>query len=128
MTSKAILVIDDDELVSEMLASMLMLEGYDVAIAENGAVGLEKLASRHFDLILLDLVMPLMDGIRFLRLLPERISAPPPVLVVSASATGDAYQAVRMPGVVGISRKPVQRTPLLRQVADALAGRTVAGG
>jgi CheY-like chemotaxis protein len=128
MTSKAILVVDDDELVSEMLAAMLVLEGYDVATAENGAVGLDLLARRHFDLVLLDLVMPHMDGIRFLRLLPERIAAPPPIIVVSASVTGDIAQAVRMPGVVGVSRKPVQRETLRLQVADALAGRMTAGG
>ncbi len=128
MTQKSVLVVDDDELVSEMLAAMLSIEGYDVGTAENGAIGLEMLKKRHFDLVLLDLVMPHMDGIRFLRLLPDRIAAPPPVLVVSASVTGDIAQAVCMPSVVGVSRKPVQRAILLCQIADALAGRAVTDG
>ncbi|MGL5838589.1 MAG: response regulator [Sphingorhabdus sp.] len=127
MTNTSLLVVDDDELVSEMLAAMLALEGYAVATAENGAVGLDMLACRRFDLVLLDLVMPHMDGIRFLRLLPDRIPMPPPIIVVSASVTGDVAQAIRMPGVVGVSRKPVQREPLLRQIADALSGQMATG-
>jgi CheY-like chemotaxis protein len=127
MTKQSVLVVDDDELVSEMLAAMLTLEGFDVAIASNGAIALEMLACDRFDLVLLDLVMPQMDGIRFLRLLPERVTAPPPIIVVSASVTGDVDLAVRLPSVVGVSRKPVQRERLLRQVAEALAGQTAVG-
>jgi CheY-like chemotaxis protein len=122
MTGKSILVVDDDELVSEMLSAMLEYEGYDVATAENGAVGLKMLSSKRFDLVLLDLVMPQLDGIRFLRLLPEHSPTPPPILIVSASVAGDTLKAVRVPGVVGIARKPIKRELLLRQVADALAG------
>jgi CheY-like chemotaxis protein len=125
MTGKAILIVDDDELICEMLASMLSLEGYEVGTAENGAVGLATLERRHFDLVLLDLVMPELDGVRFLHLLPERIATPPPILIVSASINRSSSESLKRPGVVGMISKPVNPADLLQKVAEALGGNAV---
>jgi CheY-like chemotaxis protein len=128
MTGKSILIVDDDELICEMLASLLSLEGHQVEIAENGAVGLGALARRRFDLVLLDLVMPELDGVRFLHLLQGRVAEPPPILIISASINRSAPDSLKMPNVVGLVSKPVQPRELLRQVADALAGSGATSG
>ena len=62
-----ILVVDDDEGVTTTFARMLRLEGFDVRTAPNGELGLREASQSRPDAIILDLRMPLVDGLRFLR-------------------------------------------------------------
>ena len=79
------LVVDDDAPTREMLRRMLERDGWTVTEAANGRAGLERVAALPFDLVLLDLMMPELDGFKFV----ERLRAEPdnraiPVLVVTA--------------------------------------------
>lgn len=67
--SKTILFIEDDKPIAEMYARVLEREGYKVEFAYNGNEGLQKAQSKHYDLILLDIMMPEMSGIEVLKLL-----------------------------------------------------------
>lgn len=60
--AKKILIIEDEELIRNLLEKKLQKEGYEVAAAENGLEGLEKMKEIHPDLILLDIVMPQKGG------------------------------------------------------------------
>lgn len=120
MNQRHILIVDDDDLLSEMLKMTLELEGYAVATAPNGADGMELVKARKFDLIILDLVMPKMDGVKFLRVMNDTIEERPPVLVISASAgnqLGDQHKAL---GVVGIARKPLDPAGIISRVRAVL--------
>lgn len=123
MSTPRILLIDDDELLSDLLASLLSLEGYAVTQALHGEAGLEELDRGTFELILLDLLMPRMDGLRFLKELNARGDGHPPVLVLSASADHGTAEAARAQGVFGVMRKPVDPAVLLERVAAALGAR-----
>lgn len=61
-----ILVVDDEKRIRDACRSMLTHEGFEVAVAENGYAGLKKIEEEHFDIILLDLMMPGMRGIDLL--------------------------------------------------------------
>jgi DNA-binding response OmpR family regulator len=61
-----ILIVEDDRTISELYATKLQLEGHIIAQAYNGLEALKKIEKDSFDLILLDLRMPVMDGERFL--------------------------------------------------------------
>jgi DNA-binding response OmpR family regulator len=67
-----ILIVDDDEGVMQTFARMLSLEGYQVRTAANAEKGLAEAAENHPDAIILDLRMPLVDGLGFLRRLRAR--------------------------------------------------------
>jgi CheY-like chemotaxis protein len=67
--SKTILFIEDDKPIAEMYARVLEREGYSVEFAYNGNEGLQKAQTKHFDLVLLDIMMPEMSGIEVLKLL-----------------------------------------------------------
>lgn len=64
--SKTILFIEDDKPISDMYARVLQRSGYEVAFAYTGAEGLQKANQTHFDLILLDIMMPEKTGIEVL--------------------------------------------------------------
>jgi DNA-binding response OmpR family regulator len=83
-----ILIVDDDEGVTTTFARLLRLEGFDVRTAINGEMGLKEAALSHPDAIILDLRMPLVDGLRFLRRLrADDAQRGTPVAIV----TGDYF-------------------------------------
>ena len=83
-----ILIVDDDEGVTTTFARMLRLEGFEVLTAVNGEMGLREAAANHPDAIILDLRMPLVDGLRFLRRLrADAEQRDTPVAIV----TGDYF-------------------------------------
>ena len=81
--AKKILIVEDESVLQEMYKDKFKHEGFEVFTAENGEVGLEKATTNKPDIILLDLMMPVMDGktmLRKLRLLPHFKSLPVIVL------------------------------------------------
>jgi len=80
-----ILVVDDDFLNRVVLSTSLQEQGYEVAMAENGVQALEMLGSEPFDVVLLDLVMPELDGFQVLeRMKADSVQREIPVIVISA--------------------------------------------
>lgn len=67
--NKKLLIVEDDGLLIQALESTFKKEGYSVITARNGEIGLKKALSEHPDLILLDIIMPVMDGITALKAL-----------------------------------------------------------
>jgi len=107
-----VLVIDDDEALLRMLRLSLASEGFQVATAEGGASGLEKLGSDEFDVIVLDLQMPGMDGRSFHR---EMIARGCNAQVVILSAYG-AEKAQRELGAAAAIAKPFDPAVLIETV------------
>ena len=121
MDGKSILIVDDDELLCDMIASLLELEGHAITVAHDGSVGLDYCREAAFDCILLDLVMPKMDGLQFMRTIAQKIPDHPPIVVMSASVTADIVEEGRDYGVRGMIRKPVDAEKLLSAVERATA-------
>ncbi len=102
-----VLVVDDDRDIRETLQELLEQEGYDVDIAKNGHEALALARREHPALILLDLFMPVMDGLEFRRAQIEDPSlAHIPVVVVSAAAGMETR--IGELGVAGYLEKPLR--------------------
>lgn len=87
--SKTILVVDDEQDVIRLLQINLEQAGYQVITAENGKDALERVAERRPDLILMDHMMPVMDGLEALRnLKDDQTTAKIPVVILTAN---DSY-------------------------------------
>jgi DNA-binding response OmpR family regulator len=78
-----VLVAEDDEHVNELLAYRLEMAGFDVRTVEDGAACLEHVQTAEPDAILLDLMLPEVDGFGVLRQLDERLDVEPSVIVIS---------------------------------------------
>ncbi len=116
-----VLVIEDDRDVVALLEQLLDHEGYDVATARDGLEGLVKLSTTGPDAVLLDIMMPDVDGHRVLRqLLEEHDGALPfPVVVITGSPEG-AAQARSLLGAENVFEKPFDPQPLLDHLRDLL--------
>ncbi|MDB6115312.1 MAG: rpfC 5 [Lacunisphaera sp.] len=113
-----ILIIDDDEEVRAVIAELLTLSGYDTAEAVSGQQGLEFAASMKPDLILLDVVMPGVDGWGVLTKLqnsPELADIP----VIVLSAVADTEMAMSL-GAASVLLKPVDASRLTSEIAIQL--------
>ena len=118
------LVVEDDEPTRELLCRNLRGEGWTVESAENGAVALERIEASLPDLIVLDLMMPVMDGFEFLTNLRLRADAADvPVLVLTAKdLTAEDHERLRIGAQRVLQKSEFNRPQLLAQVR-ALIGR-----
>ena len=120
---KTILVVDDAALVRVYYRSILEGAGFQVEEALNGLEALESLLARPADLLVVDINMPQMDGLTFLRVLREReepIAAIPALVTSTESAAAD-FAAARAAGANFYLVKPVERERLV-ELARMLCG------
>lgn len=80
--SKRILLVEDDEAISEMVGKYLRSEGFTITTVDNGEAAIEQNASSIFDLIILDIMMPKLDGLEALKIIREKSAVP--ILIMSA--------------------------------------------
>jgi CheY-like chemotaxis protein len=114
------LVVDDDQTTREMMRRLLVGERWTAETATNGREALEQLNARTPDLILLDLLMPEMDGFEFLAKLRETPGkASIPVIIVTAADISDSERRRLLGGVAHILEKTAyRREELLAEVRD----------
>ncbi len=116
MAQPSVLVVDDDDAIRDTLREVLEPEGFDVGVAENGAVALELMRSTKPDVIVLDLMMPVMSGWEFIEATEaDGALRATPIIVLSAMSAPLAEPA-RQGGVQRCFCKPVD----LGELVDAL--------
>jgi CheY-like chemotaxis protein len=112
-----ILIVEDDLITRRNLSVLLSDEGYDVDQAGDGVQALEILAGRPIDLVLSDIVMPRMDGLKLLQQL--QLMAPQIPVVIMTSYVSDSLSSVPA-GAAEFIRKPFVLDDLLFKVQRAL--------
>ena len=123
MTRGSILIVDDDPRLLHIVAMYLGIEGYDVVIAANGEDGLAEVGKQRPDLIILDIMMPGIDGIEACRRIrANAATAQTPVLMFSALS--EEAEAARLAGADGMLPKPFNLPALAEAVKTFFAART----
>jgi CheY-like chemotaxis protein/anti-sigma regulatory factor (Ser/Thr protein kinase) len=117
---KKILVVDDDATTRHVLRKVLSGAGFSVSAARDGIEGLENLKSRRFDLLLLDVWMPRMNGLQLLSKLRGTKARPRVVVMTSDEAPQTLLEAVREQAFKYV-HKPVDALALLQTVREVLA-------
>lgn len=120
---RRVLLVEDDAVVADVIAGLLRQRGHDVDVVGDGLLALAELARRPFDVMLLDLDLPVMDGFQVARM-ARRIerAAGMPMVAVTARSAGDEGEAVRAAGMDALLRKPLTGDSLAA-VLDSVAAR-----
>ncbi|MFQ2259883.1 response regulator [Aeromonas dhakensis] len=113
-----ILLVDDDLELTQLLTEILTLEGFQVTVAEDGEEGLQRLAEQHFNLVLLDVMMPKLNGFAMLTRLRKTHDTP----VLMLTARGDSQDRVNglEAGADDYLAKPFDDRELLARVRAIL--------
>lgn len=112
-STPVILIVDDDEVIRMLLRQFLEGEGYTVIEAENGPAALEKVGEQAFDLIILDIAMPGIDGPGVCAHIRSSLPDPPPILMITALDDEKSIERSYNAGAVDYIRKPL-RWPVLK--------------
>jgi len=121
MSSHSVLIIDDDSAVREAVASVLQRDGYALFVAENGQEGLSLFRETCPTVVILDLIMPVMDGLGFLSEIDFKPSDPYSVIVLTAHGDDDSLDACYKAGITAFLQKPFNTYELRGLVKNAIA-------
>jgi len=120
MTQKGIIhVIDDEPIIHEVLGELLTSEGYAVEFSSNGEAALKKQPDFEFDLILLDLLMPGMDGITVLKKLKDVDPGAVIIIITAYASVESAIEAMKI-GAFDYIQKPFKHDELLLTIQRAI--------
>src|SRR4051795_3596114 len=120
-----VLVVDDEEAIREGLEMLLQSEGYSVELAQNGIEGIQKIESRAYDLVLLDLMMPDMSGMDVLRQVRRRDRETPIFMITAYGSVDAAVQALKL-GANDYFSKPWDNEKLIIEIDRMIAHRNLA--
>jgi two-component system, cell cycle response regulator DivK len=118
-----ILVVEDNELNRDMLSRRLSKRGYDVDVATDGAQGIELARSMQPDLIVMDVGLPVVDGLEATRQLKaEARTSPIPIVALTANAMPGDQEKALAAGCEAYDTKPVDIARLLEKIEALLSG------
>lgn len=120
--SQRILVVDDDDAIRTMVERILRRERFIVESARDGFEAIEKLAKNDYGTVLLDLMMPRIDGHGVLRYLQTEHKALVPRVIVMSANLHDAAESAAEPAVVHVLPKPFDIRELIEQVRESVDG------
>lgn len=125
-----ILIIEDDQYISKMYQLKLSLDGFDVQLAENGRLGIEKAKNFLPDIILTDILMPEVDGFEVIRVLKEDENLKHiPILIMSNLGQEDHIQKGLKLGALGyIVKSQITPSHVVEKIKEILAGQFIQEG
>lgn len=119
-----VLVVDDNEEFCMNVTDILELKGYEVVSAYDGFKGLEAVKENGFNLVLMDVKMPVMDGVETYRKIKE-IAMDTPVIMVTAFAVENLLREALQQGAYGFLKKPIDFDQLLELIEQATGKGTM---
>ena len=115
-----ILLVDNDEMMLDILKIALKGCGYKLLVARDGMEAMQSVLKQEPDLIIMELMLPVLDGLRLLRWLRNEQLSALPVMVFTALDRPGVCDAVTGLGVAELVYKPIGRSELLRRVRKLL--------
>lgn len=115
-------LIDDEPVIHDVLGQLLSAEGYQVEISSSGEEALTKFREQEFDLVLLDLLMPGMDGLEVLKEI-KKIDPEVPIIIITAYASVESALSAMKMGAFDYIQKPFKNEELLLTISRALEHR-----
>lgn len=120
MEKKKILIVDDDQYTREFYQEILTQEGYEVIIAANGKEGQNIALQQKPDLILLDIILPDINGLTVFKNLKAKNVTAPVIILTNAGDTNNLLQAVEGRAADFLIKSNVQPEALLKRIKEVL--------
>ena len=117
--SNSILIIDDETRIRNVLADILHRKGFHALTAENGEKGLKYIRENHVDVVLLDLMMPQMNGLEVLKKITELDSTVQTIIITAHGSVETAVEAMKI-GAYDYIEKPMDVDRILVMIKNAL--------
>jgi CheY-like chemotaxis protein len=118
--ARNVLVVDDNDRHLDILSTILTSVGHDVETCGSGAEALRRLDMRHYDVVVLDLIMPEVSGVVVAQQMRNcMLNRHTPVIVCTANITLARRQLADVPGITSIIGKPIDTASLILAVAKA---------
>ena len=118
--ARNVLIVDDNDRHLDILSTILSSVGHDCETCGSGAEALRRLDVRHFDVVVLDLVMPEISGLVVAEQMRQgRLNRETPIIVCTANLTIARQQLGDLPGIVAMIGKPIDTADLVLAVARA---------
>lgn len=118
---KHILLVEDNLMNRKLATIILQSHGLDISIAENGEKAIELLKKDHFDIILMDIQMPVMDGYKATQVLRNELHISTPVIAMTAHALAGEKEKCLQAGMNDYISKPFDEKTLLLRIAHHLS-------
>ena len=121
-----ILIVDDDPTIVQMLSDILTDEGYEVATATQSLRAFDRAKEAHPDLILMDIMMPYLDGLDQIKLfsLDDDLKDVPIIVITAKAHALDGIEDLRALRIVDYLYKPFEISVLLEKIRSAISART----
>ena len=116
---KTVLIIDDEKEICESVKMILDYEGYLTEYSQLPSEGLNKLQTQNFSALLLDLIMPEMNGFEVLKRIKEKYTQLPVIIITAHGSIENAIKATKL-GAFDFIEKPIDRDKLLISVRNAV--------
>lgn len=117
---KKIFVVDDEEGIAEALKEFFTRSGYDVETESNGRLAYEKILAGKFDLVVLDLILPEMNGLEICNEV-RKVSNTPPIIILSSQSETETVVAGLKIGAIDYMIKPFKIHELLQKAKNFIA-------
>ena len=116
-----VLVVDDDISFAESLTDILMAKGYDAVAVNSGEDALEKIKESSFDVALMDIKMPVMDGVRTFKEI-KKLRSSTTVIMMTAYSMDDLIHDALKEGAYGVLRKPLDIEQVIKRIEISKVG------
>jgi DNA-binding NtrC family response regulator len=120
--SERVLVVDDEEIMRDVLSALLKSEGYQVEFAQDGAQALEMVRENEYGVVLLDLMMPHLDGLQVLEGFNKLENHPASIILTAYGTIEKAVKATRL-GAFDFITKPFKNDEIILAIKNALEHR-----
>jgi len=118
--SAKVLYVDDEDTLRFLVKEQLSAEGFDVVVAEDGRAAMESMAAQEFDVVLLDILMPGMDGFSVLKEIRNRPKRPRVIMLTGVSEISTALESLKN-GANDYITKPYDLKDLVSSINRVLA-------
>jgi len=122
MENKKVLIVEDDPFIADVYVFKLESEGYSVETAEDGLKGLEALKKKKFDVVLLDILMPNLDGFKALEQIKKNpsLSQTPVIILTNLSQKKDIQKGIELGASDYIIKTKFTPTEVVKTIAKVL--------